>query len=128
MVITCNYMTRKPKVYVGALPLSAVPELQEWLQPFIGGKGPRGNVVMVRLANEAVERLDVLVEAGLFGSRSEAAAFLVGAGIKSQQELFEKITRKSTEIQKLRRELRETALESLRTNAKASTGARRKKD
>lgn len=53
------------------MPLSAVPELQEWLQPFIGGKGPRGNVVMVRLGNEAVEQLDLLVEARLFGSRSE---------------------------------------------------------
>jgi Arc/MetJ-type ribon-helix-helix transcriptional regulator len=127
MILTCNYMTRKPKIYVGALPLSAVPELQERLQPFIGGKGPRGNVVMVRLGNEAVERLDLLVEAGLFGSRSEAAAFLVGAGIQSQQELFEKIGRKSTEIQKLRRELREAALESLRTSAKASGKAKSKK-
>ena len=127
MVITCNYMTRKPKIYVGALPLSAVPELKEWLQPFIGGKGPRGNVVMVRLGNEAVEQLDLLVEAGLFGSRSEAAAFLVGAGIKSQQDLFEKIGRKSTEIQNLRRELRETALESLRSSAKRSRGTRRNK-
>jgi Arc/MetJ-type ribon-helix-helix transcriptional regulator len=120
-------MPRKPKIYVGALPLSAVPELKEWLQPFIGGKGPRGNVVMVRLGNEAVEQLDLLVEAGLFGSRSEAAAFLVGAGIKSQQDLFEKIGRKSTEIQKLRRELRETALESLRSSAKGSRGAGRNK-
>jgi Arc/MetJ-type ribon-helix-helix transcriptional regulator len=120
-------MPRKPKIYVGALPLSAVPELKEWLQPFIGGKGPRGNVVMVRLGNEAVEQLDLLVEAGLFGSRSEAAAFLVGAGIKSQQDLFEKIGRKSTEIQKLRRELRETALESLRSSAKGSRGTGRNK-
>ena len=111
-------MARKPKVYVGALPLPAVPDLREWLQPFLGGKGPRGTVVMVRLGKEAVERLDLLVEAGLFGSRSEASAFLVGAGIRSQQDLFEKIGRKSTEIRKLRRELRETALESLRRSAK----------
>jgi Arc/MetJ-type ribon-helix-helix transcriptional regulator len=120
-------MTRRPKVYVGALPLSAVPELQEWLRPFIGGAGPRGNVVMVRLANEAVAQLDLLVEAGLFGSRSEAAAFLVGAGIRSQQKLFERIAGKSTEIQKLRRELREAALESLRTSAKAAGKIKSKK-
>ena len=126
MILTCNYMTRKPKVYVGTLPLSAVPELQEWVQAFIGGKGPRGNVVMVRLGNEAVEQLDLLVEAGLFGSRSEAVAFLVGAGMKSQQELFEKIGRKSTEIQKLRRELRETALESLRSSVKGPRRTPRK--
>ncbi len=112
-------MTRKPRAYVAALPLSAVPELREWLQPFLGGKAPRGNVVMVRLGNEAVERLDQLVEAGLFGSRSEAAAFLLGAGIQAQEKLFEKIGRQSSEIQKLRRELRETALKTLRASAKS---------
>jgi Arc/MetJ-type ribon-helix-helix transcriptional regulator len=109
-------MTRKSRAYVAALPLSAIPELKEWLQPFLGGKGQRGNVVMVRLGNEAVARLDQLVEASLFGSRSEAAAFLVGAGIQAQEELFKKIGRQSGEIQRLRRELRTTALKTLRNS------------
>jgi Arc/MetJ-type ribon-helix-helix transcriptional regulator len=113
-------MTRKPRAYVAALPLSAISELKEWLQPFLGGKGPRGNVVMVRLGNEAVARLDQLVEASLFGSRSEAAAFLVGAGIQAQENLFEKIGRQSGEIQRLRRELRETALKTLRNSTKST--------
>lgn len=120
MVITCNYMTRKAKAYVAALPLSALPELQEWLRPFLGGKGSRGHVVMVRLGDEPLARLDQLVEAGLFSSRSEAAAFLVGAGIQAQDELFEKIGRQSSEIQKLRRELRETALKTLRSSSKTT--------
>lgn len=119
-------MTRKPQAYVAALPLSAVPELKEWLAPFLGGAKPRGHVVMVRLGDEAVAQLDQLVEAGLFGSRSEAAAFLVGAGIQSQEKLFEKIGRQSGEIQKLRRELRETALKTLRTSAKSAAKKRGK--
>lgn len=120
-------MTRKPRAYVAALPLSALPDLKEWLQPFLGGKGQRGNVVMVRLGNEAVARLDQLVEASLFGSRSEAAAFLIGAGIQAQEELFEKIGRQSGEIQRLRRELRETALKTLRNSTKSVGKQRRGK-
>jgi hypothetical protein len=50
-------MTREANVYIGALPLS-VPEQRERLQSFIGGKGPRGIVVVVRLGNEAVEQRD----------------------------------------------------------------------
>lgn len=120
-------MTRKPRAYVAALPLSAVPELKEWLEPFLGGKGPRGHVVMVRLGDEPVAQLDQLVEAGLFGSRSEAAAFLVGAGIQAQEKLFEKIGRQSSEIQKLRRELRETAVKTLRNSVRPAAKLHQKK-
>ena len=74
-----------------AVPLSSMSELREILEPFLGGGGTRGNVVMVRLADEALSRLDELVEAGLFGSRSEAAAFLVGAGIRAQQPLLDRL-------------------------------------
>lgn len=108
-------MTRKPRAYVAALPLSALPELQECLAPFLGRGARRGHVVMVRLGDESVVRLDELVEAGLFGSRSEAAAFLVGAGIQAQKELFEKISRQSARIKKIRTSLRRSALEALRS-------------
>lgn len=107
-------MTRKPKAYCAALPLSALPELREFLGPFLGKGTNRDHVVMMRLGEEALQRLDDLVEAGLFGSRSEAAAFLVGAGIQSQNELFERITRYSSDIRKIRSELRRTALKTLR--------------
>jgi Arc/MetJ-type ribon-helix-helix transcriptional regulator len=68
---------------------------------------------MVRLGDDNVMRLDDLVESGLFGSRSEAAAFLIGAGIQGQRELFERIATKTSEIKKLRTALRETALAAL---------------
>jgi Arc/MetJ-type ribon-helix-helix transcriptional regulator len=124
-------MPKKPKAYVAALPLSALPELQDLLSRFCGGEGGRGNVVMMRLSDSAVARLDDLVEAGLFGSRSEAAAFLVGAGIESQRHLFERVGKHSAEIKKIRQTLKQEALEALRGAAPAQRGreaARKKKE
>jgi len=122
-------MTRKPKTYVAALPLSALPELQELLSRYCGTQSPRGNVVMVRLGDVAVARLDEVVEAGLFGSRSEAAAFLIGAGIEAQRELFENVAKRSAEIKKLRQSLKQDALSVLRrtmSRSKETKPARRK--
>lgn len=112
-------MKRKPsaRAYIAALPLSQLPELQDLLAPFFAAKGqPRDHVVMVRLGDEAVARLDELVEAG-FSSRSEAAAFLIGAGIQSQSEFFGRITRQAAEIKRLRDELLQTAREALSAHA-----------
>jgi Arc/MetJ-type ribon-helix-helix transcriptional regulator len=68
--------------------------------------GSRGNVVMVRVGDETLAKLDVLVESGLFKSRSESAAFLIQSGINANQELFDKIQAKIDEITKLRGELK----------------------
>jgi len=51
--------------------------------------------------------LDVLVEAGLFGSRSEAAAFLIGVGVDAQHEVFERVGEHSEEIKKIRQSLKQ---------------------
>lgn len=69
--------------------------------------GNRDNVVMVRVDDAALARLDDLVEADIFKSRSQAAAFLLDAGIRAQQPLFNQIDAKVREIRKLREELRE---------------------
>jgi Arc/MetJ-type ribon-helix-helix transcriptional regulator len=107
-------MSPKPRAYVAALPLSALPDLQDLLAPFFAAKGqPRDHVVMARLGDEAVQRLDDLVEADIFGSRSEAAAFLIGAGIHAQNALFTRIADQTSEIKKLRDELRQSAREAL---------------
>lgn len=111
-------MTRRPKAYVAALPLSAVPELRELLSHFCGTEGTRGHVVMMRLGDDALARLDELVEASLFGSRSEAAAFLVGAGIDAQRDLFARLRRHTTEIKRLRSTMRDEALHALRSAAR----------
>ena len=110
-------MTNKPRVYATALPLSSLPDLQDLLAPFFAAKGqPRDNVVMVRLGDEAVAKLDDLVETGIFGSRSEAAAFLVGAGIHAQSSFFERIAAQAAEIKRLRDSLRQAAREVLSAN------------
>lgn len=66
----------------------------------------RNNVVMVRVTEESLAQLNQLVEAGIAGSRSEAAAFLIGSGAHARKDLFEKIAEKVEEIRKAREELR----------------------
>ncbi|MEE8519362.1 MAG: hypothetical protein V3S98_09590 [Dehalococcoidia bacterium] len=66
----------------------------------------RSNVVMVRINEESSEKLDQLVEAGVVGSRSEAAAFLISAGVSARSDLFDKISEKVEQIRKAREDLR----------------------
>lgn len=63
-------------------------------------------VVAVKVSHEAQDRLEQLVQAGVFRSRAEAAAFLIDEGIKSQTELFDRVSTKLSEIERLRAELR----------------------
>lgn len=77
------------------------------------GRGPRrNNVVMVRVSGEDLTRIDELVESGNFKSRSEATAFLITEGIKSKQEIFEKMAETISQIQELRAELGEVISEA----------------
>jgi len=66
----------------------------------------RGNVVMVRVNDEALKHLDMLVEAEMTKSRSESAAFLISAGIQANQALFDKIGTITQQIASLREQLR----------------------
>ena len=66
----------------------------------------RDNVVMVRVNDASREKMDMLVDAGLFKSRSECAAFLIHQGIHAQELLFEKLQNKVEQIQKIREELK----------------------
>ena len=72
-----------------------------------GMKGSRENVVMVRIDGASLDRLDDLVEAGIMGSRSEAAAFLIAEGIRARQGLFDRIGEKISEIRRAKEELRQ---------------------
>ena len=62
---------------------------------------------MVRMDVDSLEKLDQLVEAGISGSRSEAAAFLIVEGVKSRQGLFDKMADKVEEIRRAREDLRQ---------------------
>ena len=67
----------------------------------------RGNVVMVRVNDEALAHLDMLVEAEVTKSRSESAAFLINEGIKTNQVLFDRIKAITQQISELREQLRQ---------------------
>ena len=67
----------------------------------------RGNVVMVRVNDKALQHLDMLVEAEITKSRSESAAFLINEGITANHELFDRISAIAQQISDLRAQLRE---------------------
>jgi Arc/MetJ-type ribon-helix-helix transcriptional regulator len=94
--------------------LSDIPELQALVNRFRHPGENRSNVVMVRLSDDAVKRVDLLVAASLFNSRSEAAAFLIGAGIENQKDLLEKLNAHTEEINKLKEQLRNIAVDALK--------------
>ena len=79
------------------------------------GEHRRDNVVMVRVDEGNLGRIDELVESGQFNSRSEATAFLISEGIKSKQEMFDKIAEKISQIQNLRTELGEMIAEDTKS-------------
>jgi Arc/MetJ-type ribon-helix-helix transcriptional regulator len=68
----------------------------------------RDHVVMVRVNDDSLKKLDGLVQSGIFKSRSEAAAFLISEGVKAQEPLFARIEEKIREIERLRSELKDT--------------------
>ena len=66
----------------------------------------RDSVVMVRVNKDILEKLDELVDSGVNSSRSEAAAFMIGEGMRFKADLFEKIADKTEIIRNAREELR----------------------
>jgi hypothetical protein len=68
----------------------------------------RANVVMVRVNDDALRHLDMLIEADITKSRSESAAFLITEGIKANRSLFDKIGSITEQISTLRAQLRES--------------------
>lgn len=68
----------------------------------------RANVVMVRVNNDSLSYLDMLVEADVTKSRSESAAFLINEGIKTNETLFNRIREITDQIASLKAQLRES--------------------
>jgi len=69
----------------------------------------REHVLMVRINDETLDRITDLKEAGLFRSRSEAAAYLIAEGIVAKSDLFDRIQAKIKKIQLIKEELRALA-------------------
>ncbi len=63
---------------------------------------PKGNVITCRIGDRDVDAIDALVEAGVRSTRSEAAAWLIHAGIDANKALFETVYGTVAEIRRLR--------------------------
>ncbi len=62
----------------------------------------RGNVITVRVTNDDLAAIDALVESGIRSTRSDAAAWLIGAGIAANDELLGKLNATIEQIRQLR--------------------------
>ena len=63
---------------------------------------PKANVITCRIGDQEMDAIDALVEAGVRSSRSEAAAWLIQAGIGANQALLETVYGTVAEIRRLR--------------------------
>lgn len=84
----------------------ALKQVETFGQALSDALQARGNVVMVRVNDEALVHMDMLVDAEVTKSRSESAAFLIAEGIKANQMLFDKIGSITQQIAELREQLR----------------------
>ncbi len=73
----------------------------------------RNTVLTIRVNDDANKKMTMLVETGIFKSRSESAAFLIEEGIKQQETLFNKISKKLEQIAKIKDELTDIMSEEL---------------
>ena len=93
---------------VTGLPKSALAAMFEGIDETVESvRGKRSNVVMVRVSQDSLDRLDDLVECGLTRSRSEAAAFLIAEGVKARTDLFDKIADQTRLIREAKERLKE---------------------
>ena len=90
------------KESTGANVGKAINSFMESLEAALSG---RGNAVMVRVNDEALAKLDMLIEAGICKSRSESVAFLLQRGIDSSGSLFDRIISVTSQITHLRKDL-----------------------
>ena len=66
--------------------------------------GSKANVITCRVDNRDLDAIDALVEAGIRSTRSDAASWLISAGIDAHRELFERVYATVAEIRNIRAE------------------------
>ncbi len=97
----------KSNIPEGAIPpLPPMPSMPSLPLSFPFHTG-RSNVVASRIGDEELRSIDLLVEAGLFETRSEAVAYLVREGVKAHKDILGKVTQALEDIRKLRTEAEE---------------------
>lgn len=67
----------------------------------------RSNVVASRIGDEELRLIDMMIEAGLFSTRSEAVAYLVAEGVKARKDIFDRVSSALDEIRKIKRKAEE---------------------
>ena len=96
----------KDEISKGSLPpLPPLPNISQVSPPPL--PGVRSNVVASRIRDEELRIIDMLIEAGLFETRSEAVAYLVNEGIKARQDIIEKVSSALKEIRRIREQAEE---------------------
>ena len=80
----------------------------------------KDNVVTCRISARDLEAIDMLVEAGIRSTRSDAAAWLIGAGVEANEDLFGRVRATVGQIRRLRDEAKAMAHQSLTKMSKAT--------
>lgn len=70
---------------------------------------PRSNVVMVRVDDETLRRLDSWIETGAVGSRSEAAALFLREGLAVRAEELRELEDALNDVERAKERLRQKA-------------------
>ncbi|HDM88492.1 MAG TPA: hypothetical protein ENG65_00685 [Candidatus Bathyarchaeota archaeon] len=115
----------KEEIRKGSVPpLPPIPKVP----PISQIRGVRSNVVASRIRDEDLKVVDMLVEAGIFKTRSEAIAYLVSEGIKACRGIIDEVSSTLEEIRRIRRQAEEQ-IERLREKirlpeVKAEAGGR----
>jgi len=82
--------------------------------------GMKDSVITCRLDPADLWAVDILIEAGIRTTRSDAAQWLIHAGIESNRELFDRVQGTVAEIRRLREQARRMAGEAAPPTATAS--------
>jgi len=87
--------------------LPNIQNVEQFVQSVRGALKERGNVIMTRLNDNDLEKIDALIEVEVFKSRSEAAAYFIHEGVRARSDLFDKVTTTVEEIRQLKKQARD---------------------
>lgn len=88
----------------------------------IPGERTASNVVMCRMDDRSLAAIDTLIDSGVHATRSEAAAWLVQAGVEANADLMMMLTGTAVEIRRLRGVAQTIAREKFPPGDRDSTG------
>ena len=87
--------------------LSGLQNVEQFIQSLRCSVKERGNVIMTRLNDVDLEKIDALVEVEVFKSRSEAVAYFIHEGIGARSDLFDRVTPTVEKIRQLKTQARQ---------------------